>query len=115
MKITPVALLSLAGASTIFSFQDSASASIGTNSSIPNSDECDIVAEREGKSVSSSICSISRQESVADFELTELVKLVEFSNTQGQKRSSSNSINRNGLPLPRPDRLMVVVERSREI
>lgn len=115
MKITPVALVGLASASTILSMQDSVTAQTVVSSSIFNADECDIIAEREGETISSSMCSISRQESIEDFELPELVKLVEFSNRQGQRKSSSVAINRKGLPLPRPDRLMVSVERLREI
>lgn len=85
-SIKPIALVGLAGASATLSFQEAASAY--TNPKIYSSTlpyKCSAIAQREGNYISSSRCAVSRVESAADFDLTDLVRMVEFSNKTGQK------------------------------
>lgn len=85
-SIKPIALVGLAGASATLSFQEVASAYTSPKiyaSTLPY--KCSAIAQREGHYISSSRCAVSRVESNADFELTDLVRMVEFSNKTGQK------------------------------
>lgn len=108
MEVKSVALVGVAGAAAALSFQDLASAYTNPriySSTLPS--KCSAIAERESNYISSSKCTVSRAESAADFELTELVRMVEFSNARGQKeihgfRQSSRFASR---PISPPSRL----------
>lgn len=119
MTVKPVALVGLMGASAVLALQETAFAIIKPIKVKPTSIDCDAVAQRERGGYVQSPCTTSRQESIADFELTDLVRSVEFSNRKQQSQigiaHELKVKTRKGLSSPQPDSLAYLVEGTRDI